>query len=56
MGAYDTVKKARDIQRLSTIEVINSLCTGFIELHGDRSQKDDKAIVGGIGLIDDTDS
>lgn len=55
MRAYETVQKARDIQRLSTIEVINSLCTGFIELHGDRSQKDEKAIVGGVGLIDDQD-
>ena len=25
MNAYDIVKKARDIQRLSTIEIINAL-------------------------------
>lgn len=55
MKAYDIVQKARDIHRLSTIEVINTLCTGFVELHGDRSMKDEKAIVGGVGLIDETD-
>ena len=32
MNAYDIVKKARDIQRLSTIEIINALCSEFIEL------------------------
>lgn len=53
MKAYEVVQKARDIQRLSTIEVINALCSQFMELHGDRTMKDEKAIVGGIGLIDD---
>lgn len=55
MKAYEVVQKARDIQRLSTIEMINALCSGFVELHGDRAQKDEKAIVGGVGLINDTD-
>jgi len=53
MDAYDIVKKARDIHRLSTIEIINALCSSFIELHGDRNQKDDQAIVGGVGLIEE---
>lgn len=55
MEAYETVKKARDIHRLSTIEIINALCTGFVELHGDRAMKDEKSIVGGIGLINEMD-
>ena len=55
MDAYKTVQKARDVNRLSTIEIINALCTGFMELHGDRGVKDDKAIIGGIGLIDHVD-
>ena len=55
MKAYDIVQKARDVQRLSTIEIINSLCSNFIELHGDRRMGDDQAIIGGIGLIDETD-
>ena len=53
MKAYDIVQKARDINRLSTIEIIHALCSEFIELHGDRRMKDDKAIVGGVGLMDD---
>lgn len=53
MDAYQTVQKARETNRLSTVEVINTLCSRFIELHGDRRMKDDEAIIGGIGLIDD---
>lgn len=53
MDAYQIVQKAREPNRLSTIEVINALCSRFIELHGDRRMKDDQAIIGGIGLIDD---
>lgn len=55
MKAYDIVLKARDIQRISTIEIMNALCTSFVEFHGDRVMKDDKAIVGGVGLIDGVD-
>lgn len=55
MKAYETVQKARDIHRLSTIELINALCSGFVELHGDRTMKDDKSIVGGVGLINEAD-
>lgn len=53
MKAYEIVKKARDVQRLSTIEIINALCSEFIEFHGDRRMEDDKAVVGGVGLMDD---
>lgn len=53
MDAYDIVQKARDVKRLSTIEIINAMCSSFIEFHGDRNMKDDQAIIGGVGLIDD---
>ncbi len=53
MKAYEVVQKARDVNRLSTIELIHVLCSEFIELHGDRRMKDDKAVVGGVGLMDD---
>ena len=49
MNAYDIVKKARDIQRLSTIEIINALCSDFMERHGDRRMTDDQAGGGGVG-------
>lgn len=53
MTAYQTVQKARDVNRLSTIEIINALCTDFVELHGDRRMKEDRAVIGGVGLMDD---
>lgn len=52
MDAYQVVKKAREINRLSTIELIYALCSRFIELHGDRQMKDDQAIISGLGLLD----
>lgn len=51
MQAYQIVQKAREISRPSTIEVIDFLCTDFIECHGDRIMADDAAIVGGVGLM-----
>ena len=55
MDAYQIVQKARETDRLSTAEVINTLCSRFVELHGDRRMEDDEAIIGGVGLIDDTE-
>lgn len=52
MKAYDIVRKARDVHRMSTIEVIQALCSDFIELHGDRRDGDDQAIIGGVGMMD----
>ena len=31
--------------------IIENICKDFIELHGDRNVKDDKAIVGGFARI-----
>lgn len=53
MDAYQIVQKARETDCLSTVEVINALCSRFIELHGDRRMKDDQAIISGIGLMND---
>lgn len=51
MKAYDIVKKARDVQRMSTIEVIQGLCSDFVEFHGDRRDGDDQAVIGGVGMM-----
>ncbi|XJS11417.1 carboxyltransferase subunit alpha [Aerococcaceae bacterium WGS1372] len=51
--AYEKVQKARDLNRISSIEIIEALTDWFIELHGDRFMEDDKAIVGGVGMYDD---
>lgn len=43
---------ARLVQRPTTLELINYIFDDFIELHGDRNYRDDKAIVGGVCLLD----
>lgn len=54
MRAYDRVCAARDTKKLTSVDYINNLFgESFIELHGDRAFGDDKAIVGGLGLLND---
>ncbi|MGL6174452.1 MAG: acetyl-CoA carboxylase carboxyltransferase subunit alpha [Cellulosilyticaceae bacterium] len=48
---WDKVQIARMIERPRSQYYIEQMVDGFIELHGDRSFKDDKAIIGGIGKI-----
>jgi acetyl-CoA carboxylase carboxyl transferase subunit alpha len=45
---WQRVQIARHPLRPYTLDYINGLTTGFEELHGDRSFKDDPAIVGGF--------
>ena len=49
---YQTTQFARHPRRPTTLELINSMCSDFVELHGDRNFQDDKAIVGGVALMD----
>ena len=49
---WDKVLLARKIERPRGRFYINALCEHFIELHGDRTFRDDPAIVGGIGEIE----
>ena len=49
---WDRVQVARHPARPHTIDYINSMIDGFIELSGDRMFADDNAIVGGIGYLD----
>lgn len=53
MQAYERVKLARNINRISTKDVIETLTSSFVECHGDRVAKDDAAIIGGVGLMND---
>lgn len=50
---WQRVQIARHPQRPYTLDYINNITKGFIELHGDRSFADDKAIVGGLAKIND---
>lgn len=50
--AIEIVEQARKTSRLNTNDIISAVFDEFIELHGDRAYGDDKAIVGGIGSLD----
>lgn len=50
---WQRVQLSRHPDRPYTLAYINAITGGqFQELHGDRSVKDDKAMVGGFGLLD----
>ena len=43
---------ARHPERPNFMDYVNSMCTDFIEMHGDRVGTDDRAIMGGLAKID----
>lgn len=51
ISAWEKVEIARNPKRKTSLDYINSIFDDFIELHGDRNFKDDKAIVCGLGKI-----
>lgn len=51
MTPWQRVQMSRHADRPQTLDYINNMCDDFIELHGDRNVKDDKAMVGGFGSI-----
>ncbi len=54
LTAWQRVQLSRHPSRPYTLDYINALTNGtFLELHGDRSVKDDKAMIGGLGKIGD---
>ncbi len=54
LTAWQKVQMARHPSRPYTLDYINNMTQGnFMELHGDRNVKDDKAMVGGLGKIGD---
>jgi acetyl-CoA carboxylase carboxyl transferase subunit alpha len=51
---WQRVQLSRHPNRPYTLDYINAICGDtFMELHGDRSVKDDKAMIGGLGKIGD---
>jgi acetyl-CoA carboxylase carboxyl transferase subunit alpha len=48
LNAWQIAQVARHPQRPYSLDYINTLFTGFEELHGDRTFADDAAIVGGL--------
>ncbi len=51
LTGWQKVQMARHAERPQTFDYIESICDEFIELHGDRTVRDDKAIVGGFASI-----
>ena len=51
ISAWDRVKIAREPDRPTALDYISYIFDEFIELHGDRYFKDDKAMVCGLGNI-----
>jgi acetyl-CoA carboxylase carboxyl transferase subunit alpha len=49
---WQRVQLSRHPDRPYTLKYIEKMCTNFIELHGDRNVKDDKAMVGGFADMD----
>jgi acetyl-CoA carboxylase carboxyl transferase subunit alpha len=49
---WQKVQLSRHPDRPYTLEYINKMFTNFLELHGDRNIKDDKAMVGGFAQIE----
>ncbi|MCX5714388.1 MAG: acetyl-CoA carboxylase carboxyltransferase subunit alpha, partial [Candidatus Omnitrophica bacterium] len=52
LSAWQRVQLARHPQRPYTLDYINMFMTDFIELHGDRSFADDKAMITGLAKFE----
>ena len=51
LTGWNKVQMSRHPDRPQTLDYISMICDDFIELHGDRTVKDDKAIIGGFATI-----
>ncbi len=52
LTGWQRVQLSRHPDRPYTLDYIYEITTDFIELHGDRTVADDKAMIGGLGTID----
>ncbi|MDE7330913.1 MAG: acetyl-CoA carboxylase carboxyltransferase subunit alpha [Lachnospiraceae bacterium] len=50
-SAWERVRVARSMERPTALTFMEEIFEEFIEFHGDRNFRDDKTIVGGIGLL-----
>lgn len=54
LSPWQKVQLSRHPSRPYTLDYIKAICgDSFLELHGDRNVKDDKAMIGGLGKIGD---
>lgn len=52
LTGWQEVQLSRHPERPQTLDYISMICDDFIEMHGDRTVKDDKAIIGGFATIE----
>jgi len=52
ISAWERVKITRSAARPTSLDYIKLMFTDFIEMHGDRTFRDDGSIVGGVALLD----
>jgi acetyl-CoA carboxylase carboxyl transferase subunit alpha len=52
LSAWQKVQVARHPNRPYTMDYIEAMTTDFVEIHGDRIHRDDRAIIGGFAKID----
>ena len=50
--AWQKIKEVRSISRPNAMDYINRIFDVFVEAHGDRAFKDDKALIGGVALLE----
>ena len=53
MNIAKIVREAREQTRLTALDFATGIFDNFVELHGDRSFRDDGAVIGGIGSLGD---
>jgi acetyl-CoA carboxylase carboxyl transferase subunit alpha len=51
LTGWQEVQLSRHPERPQTLDYISLICDDFIEMHGDRTVGDDKAIIGGFATI-----
>ncbi|MEI6231737.1 MAG: acetyl-CoA carboxylase carboxyltransferase subunit alpha [Planctomycetota bacterium] len=52
LTAWDRIQMARHVHRPQTADYVEMMCEDFIELHGDRTFADDRAILSGFAQMD----
>lgn len=52
LNSWQKVQLSRHPDRPYTLKYIEKMCSNFVELHGDRGVRDDKAMVGGFADLD----
>jgi len=51
LTGWQKVQMSRHAERPQTLDYISLICDDFIEMHGDRTVGDDKAIIGGFATV-----